>query len=265
MNRAPAQPVVLASTDGPVATITINRPKQLNALNPEVYARLHAAFTSLPSDGSVRVVLLRGSGTRAFVAGADISDYVDADEQRFRAFIDQGHALMADMAAMPIPIVAVIHGYALGGGMELALACDLVVAARSAKLGLPEATLGLLPGGGGTVRLPRLVGRLAANDLLLRARMVHAEDALRMGLVSSVVDDDAIEAELRRITADILRLSPAAVGLGKQLLREQADLPLTAALTREAAATSPLIETADGREGVLAFIEKRRAAFDQSP
>jgi enoyl-CoA hydratase len=261
MTNQPPKPDVIVTTEADVTTIRINRPAQLNALNPAVYTLLQQAFTAVQTDGSIRVVLLRGTGRRAFVAGADVTHYVNATREQFRAFIDQGHSLMGQMAALPVPIVAVIHGFALGGGLELAMACDLVVAARSAKLGLPEAGLGLLPGGGGTVRLPRLVGRLAANDLLLRARMLHADDALRLGLVSSVVDDDAVDHEVERIVTDIRRLSPSAVALGKQLIREQADTPLAAGLAREADLTSSLIETNDGREGVRAFVEKRSPRF----
>jgi enoyl-CoA hydratase len=246
-----------------VATICLNRPEKLNALSPEVYTRLGELLQSAIRDPAVSVIVLRGAG-RAFAAGADIEPYRDMSQASFRRFIDDSRQVVDSFADCPKPIVAAVHGFALGGGFELALACDLVVATEDARFGLPEAKLGLLPGGGGTQRLPRLVGRLRANDLIMTGRTLTAHEAFSWGLVNRLCASDQLDPTLTRLIGQLRRSAPAARALAKRLIAASEDLDLTTGLTQEAALTSALIAAQDGREGIAAFREKRRPTFGGS-
>jgi enoyl-CoA hydratase/carnithine racemase len=249
---------------GPVATIWLNRPDKLNALSPDVFVELGRLVRAAAQDPAVQVVVLRGEG-RAFAAGADIGVYVDLPESGFKDLIDAARLAVDEFALCPKPVVAAVRGFALGGGFELVLACDLVVAATNARFGLPEAGLGLLPGGGATQRLPRLVGRLRANELILTRRILTAAEAHAWGLVNRLCEPAELDAAVDRLVAELLGSAPGARALGKRLIAAASEHPLAAGLIEERDTTAPLIATSDGREGVTAFVEKRPPRFGGSP
>lgn len=245
--------------DDTVAVITIDRPEALNALSGEVLYELGVAFELVQADIGIRALVITGSG-RAFAAGADIGN-LNKVEGGFsgRESALAGQEIMNELAALPIPTVAAINGFALGGGLELALAADLRVASRDAKLGLPEVGLGIIPGYGGTQRLPRLIGQSRAYDLIFTGRHVGADEALQLGLVNRVVDDALSGAlELARLT---LKNAPVALGLAKEAVVRGLELGLSQGLEVEADLFGMALSTEDAREGTSAFLEKRAAEF----
>jgi enoyl-CoA hydratase len=248
------------STEDGVATVTIHRPEKRNALNAQVRRELVDTLDALAEDPDVRVVILTGAGDRAFVAGADIGEFAERSPLEQRAAME-GRRVFEVLADHPKPTIAAINGYALGGGCELALACDLRIAARSARLGQPEVALGLLPGGGGTQRLPRLVGLGRALRMILTGDLLDAEEAARIGLVDEVVDDDALAGRARAVANRIAAHSPVAVKLIKQAVRAAAELPLSAGLALERELFITAFASEDRAEGVAAFLEKRTPAF----
>jgi enoyl-CoA hydratase/carnithine racemase len=244
--------------------VRFNRPDKLNALSPASFALLGDILRQATADPSVSVVVLGGEG-RAFAAGADIGTYDGLSEEAFRRLIDDSRAVTDLFAACPKPIIATVHGFALGGGFELVMACDLVVATTKARFGLPEARLGLLPGGGGTQRLPRLVGRLRANELIMTRRILTAREAYDWGLVNRLCEPADLDRTVADLIGELLGSAPGALALAKTLIGQAEDQDLPAGLTAERDLTSPLIETGDGREGVAAFIEKRDPIFGDRP
>lgn len=243
-----------------VATITIDRPEKRNALNGAVRRELIDALDALARDDSVRVVVLTGAGEKAFVAGADIGEFAERTPIEQRAAME-GRRVFDVLAEHPKPTIASINGFALGGGCELALACDLRIAARSARLGQPEVNLGILPGGGGTQRLPRLVGLGRAMRLILTGDLIGAEEAERIGLVDLVVDDDRLRDQTMELAARIARHSPVALKLIKQAVRAAAEMPLAAGLALERELFVTAFASEDRTEGVAAFLEKRTPEF----
>jgi enoyl-CoA hydratase len=242
-----------------VGVITINRPDALNALNNDVMLELSLALELAEADLGVRALILTGEG-RAFVAGADIANLRqlgDAFAGREAALM--GQDVMNTVAALPIPTIAAINGFALGGGLELALACDLRVASPKAKLGLPEVGLGLIPGYGGTQRLPRLVGQGRALDLIFTGRHVPADEALQLGLVNRVADDALAAA--KELAGQILKNAPVALGLAKEAVVRGLDVTLPQGLEIEADLFGIVSTTADMQEGTGAFLEKRAPDF----
>ncbi len=243
-----------------VAILTVNRPEKRNALNAQVRSELIAVLDELRRSDDVRVVVLTGAGEKAFVAGADIAEFTD------RTPIDQREAMAGrrvydEVAAFPKPTIAMINGYALGGGCELAIACDVRVAARSARLGQPEVKLGILPGGGASQRLPRLVGPGQALRLMLTGDTVDAEEAQRIGLVEVVVDDAELRARTLELAATIASHSPVALALIKDAARAAFEMPLSAGLRYERELFVTAFASEDGSEGVRAFLEKRPPEF----
>lgn len=251
---------LLVRKDNQIATITINRPDKRNALNAMVRRELVAALDAVRADDAVRVIVITGAGERAFIAGADIGEFADRSPLEQRAAM-AGRRLFEEIAACPKPTIAMINGYALGGGCEVALACDLRIAARSARLGQPEVKLGILPGGGGTQRLPRLVGFGRALRMIMTGELVTAEEAERIGLVDQVVDD----AELAHRTAALARLlagySPVALRLIKDAVRATLEMPLSAGLQFERELFITAFASEDRTEGISAFLEKRDPEF----
>lgn len=245
--------------DDGVAIITINRPEALNALNGELLVELSYAFELAESDPHVKALIITGTG-RAFVAGADIANLANlSDAFSGREAALAGQDVMNTLAALPFPTIAAINGFALGGGLELALACDLRVASHQARLGLPEVGLGLIPGYGGTQRLPRLVGLGRAMDLIFTGRHVTAEEALQLGLVNRV-SDDALAAA-KELAGQILKNAPVALGLAKEAMLRGIDLTLPQGLEVEADLFGIVATTEDMKEGTRAFLEKRPAEF----
>ena len=246
--------------DGAVAVVTINRPEKRNALSSQVRADLVAALDALRDDESVRVLVVTGAGEKAFVAGADIGEFAERTPLEQRATMT-GRRVFDEIAAYPKPVIAMINGFCLGGGCELALACDVRVAADTAKLGQPEINLGIIPGGGGTQRLPRVVGMGQAMRLVLSGEIIDAAEALRIGLVDVVHP----AADLRGKTMDFARAmaskSPVALRMAKSAVRAAAEMPLTAGLAYETELFVTCFTSDDKREGVAAFLEKRPASF----
>lgn len=245
---------------GPVAVLTVNRPQALNALNRATLEELQAATELLGEHEEIMALIVTGGGEKAFVAGADISELAQmngAYDGREMALF--GQSVMTGLSQLPMPVIAAIGGYALGGGLELALACDLRVASPRARLGLPEVTLGVIPGFGGTQRLPRLIGAGRALDMMLTARQVGAEEALGMGLVNYVADQPLTKA--RELAEQIIAQGPVAVSLVKEAVRRGLDSSLEAGLETEADLFALAVATQDFREGTRAFLEKRKPSF----
>ena len=244
-----------------IAFITINRPDKLNALNDAVIADLDRAISRVETDDVIRGVLLTGAGPKAFVAGADIGELATQDSISGKARARRGQAVFRRLERCGKPVVAAVNGFALGGGCELAMACHLRVASDTARFGQPEVKLGIGPGYGGTVRLPRLVGKGRALDLLLTARQVGAEEALQMGLANRVVPADQLLAEAEKLLRGILENGPLAVRLCLEAVDTGFEVSLDEALLLEANHFGLLASTTDMKEGMGAFLEKRKAVF----
>jgi enoyl-CoA hydratase len=243
-----------------VATLTVDRPEKRNALSAQVRAELIDALDAMERDPDVRVVVLTGAGTKAFVAGADIGEFAQRGPIEQRAAME-GPRVFDVVAEFPKPTIASINGVALGGGCELALACDLRIAARSARLGQPEVNLGILPGGGGTQRLPRLVGMGRAMRMILTGEIISAEEAERIGLVDELVDDSDLVGRTRDLARRIASHSPLALKLIKQAVRAAAEMPLAAGLALERELFITAFSSEDRHEGIAAFLEKRPPQF----
>jgi enoyl-CoA hydratase/carnithine racemase len=251
-------PVLYEERNG-IAWITLNRPDKLNALNAHVFRLLGELLERLEG-GDCAVGILQGAG-RAFAAGADIEDYLGIGAEDYRAFMDLGRAPTDAIGRISKPVIAAVQGFALGGGFELVLACDLVVAAENARFGLPEPKLGLAPGGGGTQRLPRLVGRTRALEVLLAGRILTGAEARDWGLVNRVVPKEELPAAAEELAQAVVALAPEPLATIKRIVQEGLSLPLANALTLEQDETASLIVTPDALEGIAAFVEKREARF----
>lgn len=251
---------LLVGIDARVATVTINRPDKRNALSATVRADLIAAVTRMADDDEVRVIVITGAGDKAFVAGADIGEFAGRTPLDQRAAMESPRVFDV-IADCPKPTIASINGFALGGGCELAMACDTRIAARSARLGQPEVRLGILPGGGGTQRLPRLVGVGRALRLMLTGEMIDADAAFAAGLVDEVVDDELLHARTRELALAIAAHSPVALRLIKEAVRSAMDAPLSAGLRHERELFVTAFSSEDRTEGVAAFLEKRSPEF----
>ena len=252
--------VLLAEQEG-IATVTVNRPEKLNALNDEVIGLLTAAFERCRQSGSVGAVILTGAGEKAFVAGADIGALATLDPRSARETSLRGQHLTLVMESLGKPVIAALNGYAFGGGLELAMACTLRVAAEGAKMGQPEVKLGLLAGYGGTQRLTRLVGRGVALELLLTGEPIDAAEAHRIGLVNRVVKREALLNECRGIAKKILAVGPLGVRYTLEAVWRGADASLPEGLRIEADLFGQIAASADMKEGTAAFLEKRPPRF----
>jgi enoyl-CoA hydratase len=241
----------------PIAVVTLHRPKVLNALDAAAVEELDRAFHQLAADPAIRAILVTGSGDRAFAAGADIREIAALPADQAEAFSHRGQAAFRFIETCGKPVIACIHGFALGGGFELALACTFRIAAEDARLGLPEVKLGLIAGYGGTQRLSRLVGRAAALRLLLTGAMVDAREARRIGLVDEVVPASELMPRAEVLAREIAVNAPLAVAATLRAVDEGLDLHIDQALKREAALFAELSSTEDKAEGTAAFLEKR--------
>jgi len=253
--------LVLRDRRDATLVLTFNRPDKLNALSTAMLEDLDAALDQAANDRDVRVVVVTGAGDRAFVAGADIGEYAQLDHAGFVAYQRRSRELFTRLDAFGTPVVGAVNGYAFGGGFEIALCCDVLVASSSAVFALPEGLLGLCPGGGGTQRLTRAVGPFVANDVLLSARRLTADDARALGLVAEVVDPDRLlDAALAKADA-IAKIAPLAARAMAELVRTAGDADLERGLDEEQAALARLRETADADEGIRAFVDKRAPDF----
>jgi enoyl-CoA hydratase len=252
--------LLVETVDG-VATLTVNRPQSLNALNSEVLGELECALYELNLDDSVKVVVLTGAGEKAFVAGADIKEMAEMSSFEGHAFALMGQRVMLLMEKMRKPVIGAVNGYALGGGLELALACDFVYASEKARLGFPEVTLGIMPGFGGTQNLARLIGPNKANEMIFTGKMLTAEKACAWGIVNEVFAPGELLAKTLEVARAIAQVGTLGVAYAKDAMANGLNMGKEDGFRYEASLFGVLFATEDQREGMGAFVEKRKAAF----
>jgi enoyl-CoA hydratase len=252
---------VLVAREAAVTTLTVNRPQALNALNPPTLAELLHCCEEAHNDRSLRCLIVTGAGDRAFVAGADIAAMAELSPLEARELARVGQRLMHAIEDLPVPVIAAVNGFALGGGLELALACDLIVAAETAKFGQPEINLGIIPGFGGTQRLARRIGSAAARWLIYSGEMIDAAEALRLGLVNRVVPRADLATAARQMAETLASKAPVGVQQAKAAIRVCEQTNLHDGCAYEAEAFALTFGTEDRAEGMRAFLEKRRPAF----
>lgn len=252
---------LLIAIENKIALVTLNRPTKLNALNKDTLAELHAAFSDLEKDDTIQVIILTGSGEKAFVAGADIAEFANFSAQEGTQLAAEGHQKVFDhIENLKKPVIAAVNGFALGGGLELAMACHFRVASDNAKMGLPEVTLGLIPGYGGTQRLPQLVGKGRAMEMILTATMISAAEAKEYGLVNHVVPQSELIEFCQGLAQKICKNAPVAISEAIQAVNANFDKSKNGFET-EISAFGRLFSTSDFKEGTTAFLEKRKANF----
>lgn len=256
-----AEQTVRLSVEGTTAVVTIDRPKALNALNTATLEQLEEALANIAQQPEVRGLIVTGAGEKAFVAGADIAEMMNLNIEQSLAFAARGHRVFDALERLHCPTLAAVNGFALGGGCELALACDLIYAADNAKFGLPEVSLGVIPGFGGTQRLTRLVGRARAKELVFTGDIVDAAQAKAMGLALDVFPGAELLNHCRAVVSRIAKKGPLAVARAKRVIAQGADLPLAAGNQLEREAFADLFHSTDRKEGMTAFLEKRPAVF----
>ena len=244
-----------------IATITINRPKQMNALNPEVLNQLEQALDRVEKDKDAKVILITGAGEKAFVAGADIAEMSKMTPLEAKEFSKLGQKVFRKIEQIKKPVIAVVNGYALGGGLELAISCDYILASENAQLGQPEVGLGIFPGFGGTQRLVRILGKLRAKELVFFGERITAQKAYEMGLVNEIVPQDKLMERAKELAKKLMEKGLIAIGLVKTAIERGADLDLDSALLIEQTLFGLCFDTHDQKEGMSAFLEKRKPQF----
>jgi enoyl-CoA hydratase len=252
--------VKIEKKDG-IAIIKINRPQALNALNKETIIELTKAVGDLDNDKKIKCVILTGEGDKAFIAGADIKQMSNMTPLESKEFSELGHGMLKKIEDSRLPFIAAINGYALGGGCETLMACDICIASKSAKLGQPEINLGIHPGFGGTQRLPRLVGRMKAKELLFTGSNIDADEALKIGLVNMVVEGEKLMETAEKIAGKIASKSSVQIQFIKELVNRCADIDLNSANSMEISYFASGFSTKDQKEGMKAFLEKRKPEF----
>jgi enoyl-CoA hydratase len=255
---------ILRSDEGAIATLTVSGPSNLNALDAATLARLDARLVELERDPAIRAVILTGDGPKAFVAGADIKEMAPMGATEGRAFAAAGQQVMLRMQRLSKPVIGAVNGFALGGGMELALACDFVWASENAKLGFPEVTLGIMPGFGGTLLATRLCGPGRARELILSGRILTAAEALEWRLVNRVLPQAELLPAVKELAGRIAANAPLGVAGAKQAISAATDVSLEDGCRLEASLFGSLFATSDQKAGMAAFIEKRKASFSGS-
>lgn len=244
-----------------VALLTVNRPAVMNSLDSSVLDDLQAAFESLGQDAAVKVIVLTGAGEKAFVAGADIAAMAEFTVPQALAFARKGDRLVNFIGQLAKPVIAAVNGFALGGGLELAMACDFIYASEKAKVGLPEVTLGIMPGFGGTQKLARLIGRNRANEMIFTGKMLNAADALEWGIVNAVFPAGELIDKTMETARKIAANGLLGIAHAKDSVRSGLDMAEADGINHEALLFSALFATADQREGISAFLEKRKPVF----
>jgi len=252
---------LLIEKDGNIAIVTINRPKELNALNEETVLELGKAFTEMQADPLISAVILTGNGEKAFVAGADITEMVNMGSVEARDWSRLGQKVFFQIEKFPRPVIAAINGFALGGGCELAMACDIRVASEKAKFGQPEVSLGIIPGFAGTQRLPRLIGRGKAKLLIFSGDIVDAQEAYRIGLVDLVLPPEELLSGTKKLAQKIASKALVAISQAKIAINTGIDMDMESANVLEAEAFGMCFSTVDQGEGMQAFVEKRKPVF----
>jgi enoyl-CoA hydratase len=255
--------LILEEKDG-VATITFNRPKALNAINHSLLIEFATILDQMADSESIRALILTGAGEKAFVAGADINEVAKLTPLSAKRFAQHGKGILDKLQKLPIPVIAAVNGFALGGGCEIVLACDLIIAAESAKFGLPEMNIGVIPGFGGTQRLPRLVGLNKAKELIFTGKMLTATEAAAIGLVNTVVPDADLMSEVQALANSFTKKGRVALRAAKEVLNNGVNVDLVMACKMETDAFSLCIASSDAREGTQAFLEKRKPKFTGS-
>jgi Enoyl-CoA hydratase/carnithine racemase len=258
--------ILLEQKANGVWLLTVNRPEALNALNSTVLNEMGEALRQIGEMDyeDARALIITGSGEKAFVAGADIKEISELNEDQAVAFAQRGQSIFHELTLLKIPVIAAVNGFALGGGCELALGCDFIYAAENARFGLPEVSLGLIPGFGGTVRMARAIGQRKARELTYTGNMITAPEAQTMGLVNKVVPAAELMATVMKTVETILTRAPIAVGSAKRSINQGWDMDIDGAQKNEAHIFAELFNSDDVREGTAAFIEKRKAAFKGS-
>jgi len=252
---------VLYEQDNGIGLITINRPQALNALNGTVLAELDALCDVIVQDRAVKVVIITGAGEKSFVAGADIAEMQPLSAVKGRAWGKMGQLVMSKIESLPQPVIAAVNGFALGGGCELAMACDIRIASAKAKFGQPEVSLGIPPGFGGTQRLSRLIGKGRAKELIFTGDMIGADEAYRIGLVNKVVALEELLPTAKELANKIILRAPLAVQFSKAAIDKGADMDLASGIAYEAEVFGLCFATDDQKEGMGAFLEKRKPTF----
>lgn len=252
---------IIVTFEEGISTITINRPKVLNVLNIETLTEIECALYEIKNGKNTQVLIFTGAGDKAFVAGADISTFPTLTPEGARDFVDLGHRVMDTIESFPVPVIAAVNGYALGGGTELAIACDLVYASESASFGLPEVSLAIIPGFGGTQRLQRLIGRHLARELVFSGEKIPAMRAKEIGLVNNVFPPSDLIPKVKEIAKTIMKRGPLAIKAAKRAMILGMDKDLRTANEIEKLCFITLVGTEDQREGAKAFLEKRRPQF----
>jgi enoyl-CoA hydratase len=256
-----AYETLLVEISGGICTVCLNRPQALNALNETMIRELDHLFDELAANDSVKAVIITGSGLKSFAAGADIAQMKDLSVEGGRKWAQLGQSVFRKIENLPKPVVAAVNGFALGGGCELAMACDIRIASSQAKFAQPEVTLGITPGYGGTQRLPRLVGKGRAKELLFTGMMIDAAEAYRIGLVNQVTAPEELLAAAAAMVEKIMKCSPFAVQMCKAAVNNGVDDELDTGIVYEAEVFGLCFSTADQKEGMAAFLEKRKANF----
>ncbi len=247
--------------DGPIGTITLSRPDKRNALTQHMFARLDEVVGEVETSGDIRVLVIRGESGSVFCAGDDLAELVAMNVVQVRDFLIRAQSTFTRLEALPIPVVAAVEGYALGGGLELALACDLILASSGAAMGLPETGLGVIPGLGGTIRLPRRVGLGRAKELVYSGRLVQADEAKNIGLVEAVYSAHEFDSKVVEFARFLASKSPTALALAKSTINRGMDASLESGLALEREAFAYCFALPDAKEGISAFLEKRKPKF----
>lgn len=252
---------ISCSINGPLAEVTIKRPKALNALNSQTLKELGILFGELSENSELRVVIITGAGDKAFVAGADISEMQEMDPNGGRNFARLAQKVFSLIENMPQVVIAAVNGFALGGGCELAMSCDIRIASTKAKFGQPEVSLGIIPGFAGTQRLPRLVGKGIAKELIFTGEMIDVYEAYRIGLVNKIFEPEVLMERAREMAGVIMSRGPRAVSYAKEAINDGMTMHDEAAYSYEAGFFGLCFATKDRNEGINAFLEKRKANF----
>ncbi len=252
---------IIFTLEDDIATITFNRPNALNALSSELLKEFAQALDNLATNEAVRALILTGSGDKAFVAGADITELATFDALQGKVFAKAGHDVLGRLQALPFPVIAAVNGYSLGGGTEVALACDFIYASDNAMFGLPEIKLGLIPGFGGTQRLPRLIGKNMAKEMIFTGRMIAANEAQQIGLVNKVFPSESLMESVLQTAQEITRKGRVSLRAAKEAVNSGMDVDLATGCRMEIDAFALCIASEDAKEGTAAFLEKREAKF----
>lgn len=252
---------VLLTIEGEIGTLMINRPKALNALNMETLQEIQAGIQEVKNHPEIKVLIVTGSGEKAFVAGADISEMRGMNSIEALNFSKLGHLTLKMIEDLDRPVIAAVNGFALGGGTELALACDFIYASENAKFGLPEVTLGIFPGFGGTQRLPRLIGKGKAKELIMTGKMINSQEAFALGIANRVFPQSSLMEEAKKVALQIAGNGAVAVRLAKMAVNAGFNMELTEACSLESYAFSLGFTTEDQKEGMTAFLEKRKPNY----